>query len=69
MARIVKPQPGPQTAFMATPANVCIYGGAAGGGKSFGLLMSALRYKNVPGFGCTIFRRNFNLCHVRLTAL
>jgi predicted phage terminase large subunit-like protein len=45
---------------MATPANVCIYGGAAGGGKSFGLLMSALRYKNVPGFGCTIFRRNFN---------
>lgn len=60
MARIVKPQPGPQTAFMATPANVCIYGGAAGGGKSFGLLMSALRYKNVPGFGCTIFRRNFN---------
>ena len=60
MARIVKPQPGPQTEFMATPANVCIYGGAAGGGKSFGLLMSALRYKNVPGFGCTIFRRNFN---------
>lgn len=60
MARIVKPQPGPQTTFMATPANVCIYGGAAGGGKSFGLLMSALRYKNVPGFGCTIFRRNFN---------
>lgn len=60
MARIIKPQPGPQTAFMATPANVCIYGGAAGGGKSFGLLMSPLRYKNVPGFGCTIFRRNFN---------
>lgn len=22
--------------------------------------MSALRYKNVPGFGCTIFRKNFN---------
>lgn len=45
---------------MSTPASICIYGGAAGGGKSFGLLMSALRYKNVPGFGCTIFRRNFN---------
>lgn len=45
---------------MATPASICIYGGAAGGGKSFGLLLSALRYKNVPGFGCTIFRRNFN---------
>ena len=60
MPLILKPQEGPQTMFMATPANICIYGGAAGGGKSFGLLLSALRYKNVPGFGCTIFRRNFN---------
>lgn len=60
MPTILKPQPGPQTQFMATPAQICIYGGAAGGGKTFGLLLSALRYKNVPGFGCTIFRRNFN---------
>ena len=57
---MLKPQPGPQEKFMSTPASICIYGGAAGGGKSFGLLMSALRYKNVPGFGCTIFRKNFN---------
>ena len=60
MPQIIKPQEGPQTAFMSTPAQIWIYGGAAGGGKSFGLLLSALRYKNVPGFGCTIFRRNFN---------
>lgn len=60
MSLILKPQEGPQTMFMATPASICIYGGAAGGGKSFGLLLSPLRYKNVPGFGCTIFRRNFN---------
>lgn len=60
MARIIKPQPGPQSAFMSNPAKIIIYGGAAGGGKSYGLLMSPLRYKNVPGFGCTIFRRNFN---------
>lgn len=45
---------------MSTPAQICIFGGAAGGGKSFGLLLSPLRYKNVPGFGCTIFRKNFN---------
>jgi len=45
---------------VATPAQICIYGGAAGGGKSYGLLLSPLRYKNVKGFGCTIFRRNFN---------
>ena len=60
MSLILKPQEGPQTMFMATPASICIYGGAAGGGKSFGLLLSPLRYKNVSGFGCTIFRRNFN---------
>lgn len=57
---MIKPQKGPQQAFMSTPANICIYGGAAGGGKSFGLLMSPLRYKNIPGFTCTIFRKNFN---------
>lgn len=56
----LRPQKGPQEQFIATPASICIYGGAAGGGKSYGLLLSALRYKNVPGFGCTIFRRNYN---------
>ncbi|MBQ6679529.1 MAG: phage terminase large subunit [Lachnospiraceae bacterium] len=60
MPRVLKPQPGPQEKFLATPADLCIYGGAAGGGKSFALLMTALRYKNVRGFSCTIFRKNFN---------
>ena len=60
MPKIITPQPGPQTQFLSTPAQICIYGGAAGGGKSYGILMSPLRYKNTPGFGCTIFRRNFN---------
>ena len=45
---------------MSTAADICIYGGAAGGGKTFGLLMQPLRYMNVRGFGCTIFRKNFN---------
>lgn len=60
MARTIAPQPGPQTMLLQNPADIIIYGGAAGGGKSYGLLMSALRYKNVPGFGCTIFRKNYN---------
>lgn len=34
-----------------------VYGGAAGGGKSYGLLLDPLRYINVPGFGAVIFRR------------
>lgn len=57
---VIRPQPGPQTAFLASPADVVIYGGAAGGGKSYGLVMSALRYKNVRGYNCTIFRHSYN---------
>jgi predicted phage terminase large subunit-like protein len=53
----VRPQPGPQEAFLATPADIAIYGGAAGGGKSFGLLLEPLRHKNNPLFGAVIFRR------------
>ena len=60
MAKILKPQEGPQTKFLATSADIAIYGGRAGGGKTFGLLLTPLRYKNVKGFGYTIFRRNFN---------
>jgi len=58
--RILKPQQGPQEMFLSTKADICIYGGAAGGGKTYGLLLSALRHKNVKGFGCTIFRKNYN---------
>ena len=29
-ATVLRPQKGPQEAFLATPADVCIYGGAAG---------------------------------------
>nr|DAU07518.1 MAG TPA: hypothetical protein [Caudoviricetes sp.] len=27
MPQILKPQEGPQTRFMSTPASICIYGG------------------------------------------
>lgn len=60
MSRVVelRPQPGPQEMFLATKADICIYGGAAGGGKTYGLLLDALRHKNRPGFGEVIFRKN-----------
>ena len=58
MPKILRPQAGAQERFLSTPADICIYGGAAGGGKSFGLLLSPLRYKNVDGFGAVIFRKN-----------
>lgn len=58
--KVLQPQPGPQNEFLASSADIVIYGGSAGGGKTYGLLLSPLRYKNVKGFGCTFFRRNFN---------
>lgn len=56
--RNIRPQPGPQERFLSSSASIIVYGGAAGGGKTFGLLMSPLRYKNVRGFTCAIFRKN-----------
>jgi predicted phage terminase large subunit-like protein len=54
----LEPQPGPQTEFLRTTADLAIYGGAAGGGKSFGLLLEPLRHHDNRKFGCVIFRRN-----------
>lgn len=53
----IRPQAGPQEKFLSTPADIAIYGGAAGAGKSFGLLMEPLRHVNNPQFGAVIFRR------------
>jgi hypothetical protein len=51
-------QAGPQTEFLQTAADICIYGGAAGGGKTVGLIMEPLRYVGrVPGFTAVFFRR------------
>src|SRR5436190_4506106 len=55
----ISAQPGPQTAFLQTPADICIYGGAAGGGKTVGLILEPLRYvSRVPGFTAVFFRRS-----------
>ncbi|MBX3288439.1 MAG: phage terminase large subunit [Acidobacteria bacterium] len=43
--------------FLSTAADIAIYGGAAGGGKSFGLLLEGTRHINVKDFGGVIFRR------------
>lgn len=54
---VIRPQPGPQSVFLATSADLAIYGGAAGGGKSFALLVEPLRHVHREGFGAVIFRR------------
>ncbi|MDD5276772.1 MAG: phage terminase large subunit [Methylovulum sp.] len=56
-ANVIRPQPGPQEAFLATSADIAIYGGAAFGGKSFALLLEATRHTDNKKFGAVIFRR------------
>ena len=53
----IRPQPGPQEAFLSTPADIAIYGGAAFGGKTFALLLEAVRHTGNAKFGAVIFRR------------
>src|ERR1700739_3514256 len=48
LAATIAAQPGPQTDFLRSSADICIYGGAAGGGKTVGLILEPLRYVS-PG--------------------
>lgn len=57
--KVFRPQPGPQTQFFTTEADIIIYGGAAGAGKTWSLLVEALRHVNNGGFGAVIFRRTY----------
>lgn len=58
---IIRPQPGPQENFLATEADIAFYGGAAGGGKTYGLLLDPLRHVENPLFRGMIFRREFTM--------
>ena len=52
-------QPGPQTDFLRSSADICVYGGAAGGGKTVGLILEPLRHATrVANFTAVFFRRS-----------
>ena len=53
----VIPQEGPQTQFLECNADVVIYGGSAGGGKSWSILLDPIYHVNNPDYGGVIFRR------------
>ena len=54
---IFKPNPGPQTEFLAAPEREVLFGGSAGGGKSYSLLADPMRYFSNPSFSGLILRR------------
>lgn len=55
----IVPNPGPQTAFLQSGAHEVLGGGAAGGSKTFGLLLAALRRVDTPGYKALLLRREY----------
>ena len=50
------PQEGPQTKFFSTDASIIVFGGSAGGRKTFALLLEALWHAETKGYNAMIFR-------------
>ena len=55
---VFHPNEGPQTEFLAAPERDVLYGGAAGGGKSYAMLVDPLRYAHKKEHRALILRRS-----------
>ena len=53
---VFKPNIGPQTQFLAAGEREVLYGGSAGGGKSYAMLADPLRYMGHPSFSGLLLR-------------
>ena len=53
---IFQPNEGPQTEFLAASEREVLYGGSAGGGKSYAMLADPLRYMGHPSFSGLLLR-------------
>ena len=55
---VFRPNEGPQTEFLAAGETDVLYGGAAGGGKSYAMLVDPLRYAHKAAHRALILRRS-----------
>ena len=55
---VFKPNEGPQTDFLASSEQDVLYGGAAGGGKSYAMLVDPLRFMHRPSHRALLLRRS-----------
>ena len=55
---IFEPNPGPQTSFLSATEQEVLYGGAAGGGKSYAMVADPVRYLNNPQARMLLVRRS-----------
>ena len=55
---IFKPNDGPQTSFLAATEQEVLYGGAAGGGKSYAMVADPVRYLGNPNARMLLVRRS-----------
>jgi len=54
---VFKPNEGPQTEFLAANEREVLYGGSAGGGKTYSMLVDPLRYMGHSEFSGLLLRR------------
>ncbi len=55
---IFRPNPGPQEEFLAAPEQDVLFGGAAGGGKSYAFIIDPLRYAHKRGHRALLLRKS-----------
>ncbi len=56
---VFQPQPGAQERFLSSEADIVVYGGARGGGKTYGVTGEGGRHVDKPGFRAAFFRRTY----------
>ena len=55
---VFKPNDGPQTEFLAAGEQDVLYGGSAGGGKSYAMLVDPLRYMHIKEHRALLLRKS-----------